>query len=77
MINITHEQRLEFLKAHNDIKSMVQTMYECQDVWLSDVGKLEAYQYLLQKVMKLTQSIDDEGNRRYYADYVLEEIDDE
>lgn len=77
MINITHEQRLEFLKAHNDIKSMVQTMYECQDVWLSDVGKLEAYQYLLQKVMKLTQSIDDEGNRRFYADYVLEDIDDD
>lgn len=77
MINITHEERLQFLKAHNDIKNMLQTMYECNDVWLSDLGRLEEIQCLLHRVMKFTQSLDEHGNRRYYADYVLEETTDD
>ena len=41
-MNITHEERVKFLKAHNDLKNMVQTIHECGDLWVSDVRKLES-----------------------------------
>ena len=42
-MNITHEERVEFLNAHNDLKSMLMTVHECNDLWISDVGKLEIF----------------------------------
>jgi len=77
MINITHEERVEFLKAHNDIRNMVQTIHECGDVWVSDVRKLESIECLLHRVMKFVPPMDDEGRPQYYKDYVLEELEDE
>ena len=74
-MNITHEERVEFLNAHNDLKNIVQTLHECNDLWLSDVGKLEKIERLLYKVMKFVPQIDDDGRPKYYADYVLEELD--
>ena len=41
-MNITHEERVKFLNAHNDLKSMLMTIHECNDLWISDVGKLES-----------------------------------
>ena len=52
-MNITHEERVKFLKAHNDLKSMLMTVHECNDLWISDVGKLEKLECLLHRVMKL------------------------
>ena len=74
-MNITHEERVEFLNAHNDLKNIVQTLHECSDLWLSDVGKLEKIERLLHKVMKFVPQMDDDGRPKYYADYVLEELD--
>ena len=76
-MELTHEQRLEFLKSYNDLRIMLQTIYDCQDIWMSDVGKLENLQYLMQTTMKFLPSRDDEGNRQHYADWVLAETDDE
>ena len=76
-MNITHEERLEFLKAHNDLKNMVQTIHECGDLWVSDVRKLESLEHLLHSVMKFVPQMDDEGRPKYYYDYVLEELDDD
>ena len=42
MIHITDDERVEFLKAHNDLKSMLMTIHECGDLWVSDVRKLES-----------------------------------
>jgi hypothetical protein len=76
-MNITHEERVEFLKAHNDLKNMVQTIHECGDLWVSDVRKLENLESLLHRVMKFVPQMDDEGRPKYYYDYVLEELDDD
>ena len=76
-MNITHEERVKFLKAHNDLKNMVQTINECGDLWVSDVRKLESLEHLLHSVMKFVPQMDDEGRPKYYYDYVLEELDDD
>ena len=47
-MNITHEERLEFLRAYNALKSIVQTLHECSDLWMSDVRKLEKIECLMQ-----------------------------
>lgn len=74
-MNITHEDRVQFLKAYNDLRSTLQTIHECQDIWMSDVGKLEHLEYLLRNAMKFTPSKDDEGKSVWYADWVLDEED--
>jgi len=76
-MNITHEERVEFLNAHNDLKSMLMTVHECNDLWISDVGKLEKLECLLHRVMKFAPQMDDEGRPKHYADYVLEELDND
>ena len=70
-MDITHEERLEFLKAHNDLKSIVQTLHECSDLWMSDVRKLEKIECLMHRVLKFVPKEDDEGRPMHYADWVL------
>ena len=76
-MDITHEERLEFPKAHNDLRSIVQTLHEMSDLWVSDVGKLERIECLLHRVMKFVPQMDDEGRPKYYADYVLADDNNE
>lgn len=73
---ITHEDRLQFLQAHNDLKDLLNTIHECNDLYISDVGKLEGLQYLIKRVMKFVPKKDYEGNPLFYANYVLEELDE-
>ena len=77
MINITDDERVQFLKAHNDIRNMVQTIHECGDVWVSDLRKLENLEHLLHSVMKFVPQMDDEGRPKYYTDFVHGELEDE
>ena len=70
-MEITHEERLEFLNAHNDLRNVIQTLHECQDLWLSDVGKLEKIECLMHRVLKFVPKEDDEGRPMHYADWVL------
>ena len=72
-MKITPEQRLKFLKAHNDLKNIVMTLHECNDLWVSDVGKLESLEHLLHSTMNFVPQKDEEGRQKYYADYVLGE----
>ena len=70
-MNISHEERLEFLNAHNDLRSIIQTLHECQDLWMSDVGKLEKIECLMHRVLKFVPREDDEGRPMHFADWVL------
>ena len=72
-ITITETKRREFLKAHNDLRRMINTIHECHDIWMSDVGKLEHLQHLLHYTLKFTAPLDDEGNKVWWSDFVLEE----
>ena len=71
-MQITNEQRLEFLKSYNDLRNILHTLWECQDIWMSDMRKLEELQCVMHRVLKFAPQEDDEGNRQHYADWVLE-----
>ena len=75
-MNISHEERLEFLKAHNALKSIVQTLHECSDLWMSDVRKLEKIECLMHRVLKFVPKEDDEGRPMHFADWVLADDDE-
>ena len=76
-MNIAHDDRLALLKTHNDLKDILQTIFDCQDLWISDVGKLERIQCDLHRIFKFVPKEDDDGKRVYYADWVLAEEDDD
>jgi hypothetical protein len=65
-MNITHEERLKLLKAHNDLMNVLQTIHDCQDMFISDVGKLERIQSELSNIFKFVR-----GENYYYSDWVL------
>jgi len=72
-MEITNEQRLDMLKSYNDLRNTLQTIYDCNDLWMSDVGKLERLQCDLHRIFKFVPKEDDEGCRMPYADWVLAE----
>ena len=72
-ITLTDKDRRDFLKAHNELRTTISTIQECNDLWMSDVAKLERLQHLLHHVMKFTPPLDDNGNRMWYRDFVLDE----
>jgi hypothetical protein len=74
-MEITNEQRLDMLKSYNDLRNTLQTIYDCNDLWMSDVGKLERLQCDLHRIFKFVPKEDDEGCRMPYADWVLAEHD--
>ena len=71
-MELTHEQRVAFLNSYNELRSTIQTIWDCQDLWMSDVRKLENLQCLMHRVLKFVPQEDDEGNRQHYADWVLD-----
>ena len=76
-MEITHEERLKFLKAYNDLRHILQTLWECQDLWMSDMRKLEDLQCTMHRVMKFVPQQDDDGRSMHYSDWVLAELDNE
>mgnify|MGYP003656265717 FL=1 len=72
---ITHEQRLVLLEAHNELRTALQTLEECQDLWLSDVRNLDKLQYSLHRIFKFVPPEDEEGRRMHYGDWILDEED--
>ena len=72
-ITLTEDKRRDFLKAHNDLRRNINTIHECNDIWMSDVGKLEHLQHLLHYTLKFTAPLDDEGKKVWWNDFVLEE----
>lgn len=76
-MNISHEERLELLKAHNDLRNTLFNIHDCHDIWLSDVGKLETLECMLHRVFKFVPQEDDEGRPQHYKDWVLAELDED
>ena len=76
-MELTHEQRVAFLKSYNELRSTLQTIWDCQDIWMTDVRKLENLQNLMEVAMKFVPQEDDEGSRLHYHDWVLADTDDE
>ena len=46
-----------------NLRNMINTIHECSDIWLSDIGKLEHLQHMLHHALKFTPPVDSEGNK--------------
>ena len=76
-MNVTHDNRLQLLQAHNDLKHILQNIWDCHDIWMSDVGKLERIQCDLHRIFKFVPREDEGGHRMHYADWILDEEDED
>lgn len=74
---ITHEQRLELLEAHNNLRTALSTVAECRDLWLSDIRNLEKLECDLHRIFKFVPKRDENGHGMYYANWILDEDDDD
>ena len=66
---ITHEQRLELLKVYNDLNSVLSTLTDCHDMYISDIRNLESLDYKLSSILQFKSTSD----RHYYTNYDLAE----
>ena len=66
---ITQEQRRELLESHNELRTTLHTIWECNDLWMSDVAKLEKLMHQLQQHLKFVRQADSNP----YTKWVLEE----
>lgn len=69
---INEVDREELLKGFNQLRNALQTMEETQDVWLSDIRNMESLRYNLSNILKFIPAVNDEGERLYYSDWVLD-----
>jgi hypothetical protein len=76
-MELTHEQRLEFLKAYNDLRNTINLWMDGMGMSEFDVHKLENLQWLMHSVLKFVPQEGYEGNRQHYHDWVLADTDDE
>lgn len=67
---VTREMRQTMLKIHNDLKDIKNTVEECNDMWLSDLRKMDAIIHTLHSEFdfKPPQTVG-----AYWADYVFAE----
>ncbi len=72
---ITHDQRLVLLEAHNNLRTALQTVGECQDLWMSDIRNLEKLECDLHSIFKFVPKQDAQGRSMYYSDWILDEED--
>lgn len=74
-MQITNEDRVDFLKAYNNLRNILTSIYECKDLWMSDIRELESMEYLMRRVMKFSPQRDEDGRQMHYSDWVLTEED--
>jgi len=74
---ITHKQRLELLEAHNNLMTALSTVADCHDLWLSDIRNLEKLECDLHRIFKFVPKQDEGGYSMFYANWVLDEDDDD
>jgi len=52
-IELTPEETNNLIKRVHDIDNMADTIMECQDLWLSDISKLQKVKYELIELLNL------------------------
>ncbi len=56
MANLLPEQTRALREVNSTLKTVLSSLQECQDIWLSDVGKLEGTFWRLQNSFNLDNS---------------------
>ena len=41
---LTQAQRMDLLNSHNKLREIMQTIYDCNDIWMSQIQHLETLQ---------------------------------
>ena len=67
---VTRDMRLTMLKIHNDLKDIKNTIEECNDIWLSDLQKLNKIIHTLHHEFEFKAP--KEGHA-YWSDWVFAE----
>ena len=70
---ITQAQRMDLLNSHNKLRDILQTIYDCNDIWISQVRHLENLECELHRIFKFVPKSDDDGRPMHHADWVLME----
>ena len=65
-IELTPEELEKYRNLTNDLDSMLSSLFECQDIWLSDVRNLDTLRWRLTELLGL------KWNRDTYS-YIKEE----
>ena len=67
---VTRDMRLTMLKIHNDLKDIKNTIEECNDIWLSDLQKLNKIIHTLHHEFEFKPPKEGHG---YWSDWVFAE----
>ena len=70
---LTQAQRMDLLNSHNKLRDILQTIHDCNDIWMSDIKYLENLQCELQRIFYFVPKRDDDGNIIWGADWILHE----
>lgn len=68
---LSEEDRKDLLESHGHLRTILQTIWECNDLWMSDVGKLESLMYRMQNHLNFERKKDEDTG--YYGSFVLAE----
>jgi hypothetical protein len=76
---VTRDMRQTMLKMHNNLKDIKNTIEECNDIWVSDLRRLEEIIHTLHQEFDFKPR---DSHGAYWSDWVLaedvkEEDDDE
>ena len=67
---VTRDMRMMMLKIHNDLKDIKNTIEECNDIWLSDLQKLNKIIHTLHHEFEFKPPKEGHG---YWSDWVFAE----
>ena len=54
--------RRELLESHNQLRSAMQTLWECNDLWISDLRNLEKLMFRMQDTLKFERCLENSNS---------------
>ena len=67
-MSLSKEDRLQLLKGYNNLKNAMDTLEECQDLWLSDMRNIREFMHNLHEKLNFKPI-----KNEYYNNWVLGE----
>ena len=74
---VTQAQRMDLLNSHNKLRDILQTIADCNDIWISDIKYLDTLQCELSRILKFVPKRGEDGHIIWGADYILIEHSEE
>ena len=68
---LTQAQRMDLLNSHNKLRDILQTISDCNDIWMSDIKYLDTLQCELSRILKFVPKRGVDGNIIWGADWIL------